>query len=73
MSLDLPIPVSREKYVDEELGVWFIFGEYPDGDVEIADGNKTIITKISREKAEQVLDARREFMEKMYKILVKQY
>lgn len=71
-SFDLPVPVEREKYVDEAFGLWFIMGEYPDGDVEIADIDQTIITKISREKAEQVMAARYEFMDKMYRILVKQ-
>lgn len=59
----------REKYIDEKVGVWFIFGEHPDGGVDITDGDKDIFTGIDYETAEKLCDLQDEFRNKLYSLL----
>lgn len=37
----------REKYVEEIVGDWFIFGTHPDGTVDISDGNRDVFTNVT--------------------------
>ena len=66
-------PPSRQKYFDEEsycFGLWFVFGEYPDGCVDISDANLhgDMFTHVPKEKAEALIAARREFLDKVWAI-----
>lgn len=61
----------REKYVDERLGVWFIFGEYPDGNVDVSDGQEDIFTGIPRAHAERLVALHDTFRLSVYELLCK--
>ncbi len=65
----MKIPM-REKYVDESIGVWFIFGKHPDGTVDINDGNRDVpaFTGIQREAAQLLCEAHDRFRKEVYKI-----
>lgn len=58
----------REKYVDEVVGVWNVFGSR-DGGVDISDGNRDVFREIPLERAEKIVIAQAEFREKLYTIL----
>ena len=62
------LPV-KEKYIDKIVGIWFIFGEYEDGCVDIIDVNADIIEHIQLDKANLIIKAQKEFREELYKIL----
>lgn len=51
----------REKYIDEILGIWTIFGTHSDGTVDIADQNKDIFTNLDRATAEYLIDLHDKF------------
>ena len=66
----LPIDVSRrplrQKYLEEtpELRRWFIFGESPDGTtVDVADGERDVLTSVPRRMAEGIIAARDAFLD----------
>lgn len=59
----------REKYVGEKVGVWIIFGEYPDGDVDVSDQNRDVFVKVPRPVAEKVIALHDEFRQKLYEVL----
>lgn len=66
----------KEKYLDEEnreFGYWIIFGEYPDGNVDIhwAYGGLDIFNRIPRDKAEKLIQARTDFIQTSLEILNK--
>ena len=53
-------PPSRQKYFDEEsycFGLWFVFGEYPDGCVAISDANLQgdMFSRVPKEKAQALI------------------
>lgn len=56
----------RPKYVDEAVGVWFIFGEYADGDVDVSDGTRDVFMKIPRPLAERLIEDHAEFRRRLY-------
>lgn len=56
----------REKYIDERTGVWFIFGEYDDGFVDISDGDTDVWVHIEKNKAERLCAIQAEFRERLY-------
>ena len=64
----MKIPM-REKYVDEAVGVFMIFGVRADGSVDINDGYHDIFEGLPREAALRVVDAQAEFRAKLYDIL----
>jgi hypothetical protein len=68
MSMKLPM---REKYVDQKVGIWIVFGEHPDGTVDVNDGMQDVFEGIPKEAALKVIAAHDEFREKLYEILTK--
>ena len=61
----------REKYLDEAIGHYFIFGTYEDGTVDVSDGQKDVLIRLDPTKAQEVCDAHAEFRAKLYNILCK--
>lgn len=59
----------RQKYVDETVGVWIIFGEHMDGTVDVSDQRRDVFEGLPRDVAEKVCAAHDEFREKLYAIL----
>lgn len=41
---------------------WFIFGEYDDGNVDVSDSNRDIVTHCPREVANKLIKARDSFL-----------
>ena len=58
----------REKYIDERVGIWFIFGESPYG-VDINDGNRDVFEGVTREVADQLCTAQERFQQELYSIM----
>lgn len=65
----------REKYVDEAVGIFIIFGVRLGGGVDVCShgGAETrdIFINLPREKAEEVCKLQQEFREKLYATLCK--
>ena len=60
----------RPKYIDEAVGIWFIFGTNPEnGGVDISDGNNDVFTDIPYEIALKLVEVQNEFRNKLYSIL----
>lgn len=59
----------REKYVDEAVGVFMIFGVRADGSVDVNDGYCDIFEGLPHEAAQRVVAAQEEFRIKLYDIL----
>ena len=61
----------REKYIDEKIGVYFIFGFSADNLslVDINNGIEDVFTSIPIEQAEKICIAHDEFRNKVYEIL----
>lgn len=59
----------REKYVDEAVGIWVIFGENRDGTVDVADQQKDIFQSLPRDKAQKIVNLQQEFRDKLYEVL----
>jgi len=59
----------KQKYVDEKVGIWFVFGQYYGGCVDVADGQRDVFEHIPKEAAEAIVEIQKEFREKLYKIL----
>lgn len=56
----------RDKYLFDETSVlkyWFIMGTYPDGTVGICDGDEDIFSYVPLEVAQEIVKARKEFLE----------
>ena len=62
------IPV-REKYVDEAVGVWVVFGTRGDGTVDIGDGHEDVFRGIPESVAEDLCALQAEFRHQLYKAL----
>lgn len=63
-----PAP-CREKYVDETVGVWMVWGKYEDGNVDVSDQDKTIARRVPLELAEKLVALQAEFREKIYALV----
>ena len=61
----------EEKYIDEKVGSYFIFGCDPrnPGKVDVSDGDRDIFTHIDIKIAEQIIEAQNRFREELYKIM----
>lgn len=59
----------REKYIDEAVGLYFIYGEYPDGTVDISNGRDDVFKAIPRDLAEMIVSSQATFREELYYIL----
>lgn len=63
----LPVDASsrpwKPKYLTDETPVmrrWFIFGEHPNGTVDVSDGDQDIFIRLPRESAQRIIAARTE-------------
>lgn len=60
----------REKYVDEAVGIWFIFGEHPGGSlVDISDGTNDVFRSLPRAPAVKLCEVQERFRQELYSIL----
>lgn len=73
---DLPVDFSqkpwRPKYIEDETPMfqrWIIFGEWPDGTVDVSSANQDIVVRVPRAVAEQMIAARDAFVDVMVKHL----
>lgn len=54
----------KPKYITEEtpeFNSWMIFGEHPDGWVDISDGSNDIMTHVPKDVADRIIAARNTF------------
>lgn len=64
----------REKYVDEAVGNYIVFGWRPDGTVDVSNGfGCDVFTGLPPTVAEQVVQAHDAFRERLYQILCNQH
>lgn len=66
----IPFPYTW-KYLEERpvLAPWFIFGEYDDGRVDIADPcNSTLFAGVPRDIAEQIIAVRNTFLDALERL-----
>jgi hypothetical protein len=63
--------MMREKYIDEKVGYYIIFGQRTDDPnlVDVSDGTQDVFTSIPRWQAEAICKAQECFREELYKIL----
>lgn len=54
---------------DKHLRNWFVFGEHPDGTVDVADSEGDVLTGVSRADAERLMAARDAFVAAVCEIL----
>lgn len=59
----------RQKIVDERVGVWKVFGEHPDGTVDVTDNDHDVFVSMPRELADRVIAAHDLFRDHLYEIL----
>lgn len=59
----------REKYVDEAVGIFMVFGVHSDGTVDVSDTQRDVFTRLPEDAAEKVVAVQAEFRAKLYKIL----
>ena len=64
----------REKYLEENplFSAWMIFGNRADNTVDVTDcamGNSDIMIGVPADKAEKIIEARREFSQKLIAIM----
>lgn len=61
----------REKYIDETVGTWFIFGHHPSDPnlVDINDGQRDVFQAIPKHIAEELCTVQAEFRAKLYALL----
>lgn len=58
----------KQKYIDEKVGVYIIFGQRADGTVDVNDGNSDIFEGVTKEQAEKIVAAQERFREELYNI-----
>jgi hypothetical protein len=56
--------------VKQILKSWLVFGEHPNGNVDVSDGECDLFENISRDKAAAIIEAREEFVLRVFHILV---
>jgi hypothetical protein len=50
-------------HIDRVAGeLWFIFGEYPDGRVDLSDGQDDVFERLPRDVAERIIKLRADFL-----------
>jgi hypothetical protein len=59
----------REKYVDERVGVWIVFGWHFDGSVDVSSKGQDLFTQIPLDVADRLCELQEEFREKLYALL----
>lgn len=59
----------REKYIENKISPYFIFGEYPDGFVDIASSDDdTLISHISKKDAMKIIKDRDDVIELLHRL-----
>ena len=64
--MELPM---REKYVDERVGVWMVFGTHPDGRVDVCNADRDLFEHMDPKVAEKLVEAQERFRKELYKLL----
>lgn len=64
--MNLPM---RQKYVDEAVGLFIVFGTHINGTVDVSDGQRDVFSCLPPAAAHAVCEAQNEFRQKLYKIL----
>lgn len=60
----------REKSLEEITGGhWFVFGEHPDGTVDVSEANRDVFTNLKPGVAQRVIAARSLFLRQLYWLL----
>jgi len=59
----------REKYVDEKIGIYMIFGARPDGTVDVANQYGDVLEGLPRDVAEKIVEAHDIFRHTVYDLL----
>lgn len=59
----------KEKYVEERVGCWMIFGEYENGNVDVSNGHGDIFCNLPRDAAEKIIELQNKFYQELVKIL----
>lgn len=59
------------KYVDESQPDLFEFGTYPDGNVDLSDGNRDVFVNIPPATAVAIRVAQGEYKQRLYDLLCK--
>ena len=59
----------RQKYVDEAVGIFHVFGVYFDKTVDVNDGNRDVFEGLPVEIANRVVDAQAAYRQELYSIL----
>lgn len=44
-------------FVEKHYPVWFVFGQRPDGTVDINDGTNDVLVKVPKDGADQIIEA----------------
>lgn len=72
----LPIDYKRrpwkEKYLIDETHLfkgWFVFGTHENGNVDLSDGTEDIFTDVPKDVAQELIEIRREFIDRIIKIM----
>lgn len=65
----------REKYVDEKVGVWCIFGHDPKDHnlVDVNDGTNDVFSRVPKALAEKLVEAQRKFRMELYELMRKDW
>jgi hypothetical protein len=59
----------KDSYVDSRTGgVWFIFGVYDSGNVDIHSADGEVFENVPKELADKILALRRRFIFEMYEL-----
>lgn len=57
--------------VDEKIGVWFVYGRYSSGKVDISNGVNDIFTHIPQDVANELCKMQEEFRNRVYNVIDK--
>jgi hypothetical protein len=60
----------REKYIEDRIPRWFVFGEYDDtGNVDVADPDMDVWEDIPRRVADALVEARGRYVDEIVRIV----
>jgi len=59
----------RLKYIEETFGTYFVFGEHPDGRVDLASQDEDAVATVSRESAKKIIADRNTILTSYYRLL----
>lgn len=58
----------REKYIEETFPRYFIFGEHPNGNVDVSSANDDIVSNVPRDVAEKLIAQRDAVIDRLVKV-----